>query len=60
MNISVTGLSHETAPVALRERFAFAAEELPAALAALGERYEGAAILSTCNRTELYITDQGD
>ncbi len=58
MNISVTGLSHETAPVALRERFAFAAEELPAALEALRERYEGAAILSTCNRTEVYITDQ--
>jgi glutamyl-tRNA reductase len=58
MNISVTGLSHQTAPIALRERLAFAPEELATALSGLHEVYDAAAILSTCNRTEVYITNQ--
>lgn len=57
MNISLTGLSHQTAPVALRERFAFTPDELPDILPRLGKKFDGAAVLSTCNRTELYITD---
>ncbi|MGB2712238.1 MAG: glutamyl-tRNA reductase [Conexibacter sp.] len=53
MHITLVGISHKTAPVAVRERFAFAAEELPEALPRLG----GAAVLlSTCNRTEVYVT----
>ncbi|MGR3914101.1 MAG: glutamyl-tRNA reductase [Gammaproteobacteria bacterium] len=56
MNILALGLNHETAPLALRERAAFAREALPPALrelvAAGGARE--AAILSTCNRTEIY------
>lgn len=53
MHITLVGISHKTAPVATRERFAFAAEELPEALLRLG----GAAVLlSTCNRTEVYLT----
>lgn len=56
MNIAVIGLSHQTAPVALRERFAFAPEELPGALRELTPPFDGAAVLSTCNRTEVYIT----
>jgi glutamyl-tRNA reductase len=56
VNVSVTGLSHQTAPVALRELLAFAPDELPDALERLGASFEGAAIVSTCNRTELYIT----
>lgn len=55
MQVSVVGISHKTAPVAVREHFAFGAEELPALLARLGERYAGAAVLSTCNRTEVYV-----
>ncbi len=55
MHITLVGISHRTAPVAVRERFAFAAEELPAALGRLGEAFGGAALLSTCNRTELYV-----
>jgi glutamyl-tRNA reductase len=57
MQVSLVGISHKTAPVAVREHFAFAIEELPPLLARLGERYAGAAVLSTCNRTEVYITD---
>lgn len=53
MHITLVGISHKTAPVSVRERFAFAADELPEALPKFG----GAAVLvSTCNRTEVYLT----
>jgi len=58
MQLSVTGLSHQTAPVALRERFAFAPEELPEALSRLHATLGALAILSTCNRTEVYVAAQ--
>jgi glutamyl-tRNA reductase len=57
MQLSVTGISHQSAPVALRERFAFSSEELPPALDVLRTRFGAAAILSTCNRTEVYLAD---
>lgn len=57
MRVSVVGISHKTAPVAVREHFAFAAEELPQLLSRLGQRYAGAGVLSTCNRTEVYVVD---
>lgn len=56
MQISLVGISHKTAPVAVREHFAFAADELPPLLARLGQDYAGATVLSTCNRTEVYLT----
>lgn len=53
MHITLVGVSHKTAPVSVRERFAFSADELPEALPKFG----GAAVLvSTCNRTEVYLT----
>ena len=55
MHITIVGISHKTAPVAVREHFAFSGDELPPLLARLGERYAGAAVLSTCNRTEVYV-----
>lgn len=57
MSVVVIGLSHRSAPVQLRERFAFAGEKIPGALAALRESglATEATILSTCNRVELYI-----
>lgn len=55
MNISLVGISHKTAPVGVREHFVFAADELPALLARLGAEHAGAAVLSTCNRTEVYL-----
>jgi len=56
MNVVVIGLSHRTSPVELRERFAFADEKIPGALAALRDSGVAgeAAILSTCNRVEIY------
>lgn len=50
------GINHKTAPVEVRERLAFAPERVPEALRdlrTLPELHE-AALLSTCNRTELY------
>jgi glutamyl-tRNA reductase len=54
--IVVVGLSHETAPLAIREAFAFPKERLAEALARLrSETPLGEAmILSTCNRVEIY------
>lgn len=56
MPLFALGLNHHTAPLAVRSRMTFAPDSLPGALAALvGERRaDEAAILSTCNRTELY------
>ncbi|HYI85607.1 MAG TPA: glutamyl-tRNA reductase [Burkholderiales bacterium] len=53
------GLNHQTAPLAVRERVVFHVERLQEAL---GELKRGlareAAILSTCNRTELYVSGE--
>lgn len=52
------GLDHTTAGIELRERLAFANSEIPTALRHLADpaetALEQAAILSTCNRVELY------
>lgn len=51
----VVGLSHRTASLEMRERFAFEGEALQEAIEQLRERgVEEVVILSTCNRTELY------
>lgn len=58
MSLITLGINHKTAPVALRERVVFSPERLPEALrdlAAVPTVLE-VAILSTCNRTELYCT----
>ena len=56
MNVVVIGLSHHSAPVELRERFAFAEAKIPDALKSLRESGVAgeAVILSTCNRVEIY------
>lgn len=56
MSVVVIGLSHRSAPVELRERFAFPENHIPDALARLrasGLVTEGV-VLSTCNRVEIY------
>jgi glutamyl-tRNA reductase len=61
MHILVSGVRHRTADIEIRERFALLEEEVPSALAALCacEGVEECAILTTCNRTEIYavVTD---
>ena len=56
MPLIALGLNHQTAPLALREKVALDASALPAALAELFalDGIEEAAVLSTCNRTEVY------
>jgi len=58
MTLLTLGINHKTAPVAVREKVAFAPDSLPAQLrqAIGGLGIEEIAILSTCNRTELYFT----
>lgn len=56
MSIVAIGLSHRTAPVTLRERFAFDHARIPATLQVLRDSriVDEAVILSTCNRVEIY------
>ena len=63
MALFTLGINHHTAPLSVRERVAFHAEKVQQALADLtrGNAVAEAAILSTCNRTELYVsTDTPD
>lgn len=56
MALLALGINHKTAPVSIRERVAFSPERLQDALRELVSQsvVSEAAILSTCNRTELY------
>jgi glutamyl-tRNA reductase len=55
MNLLSIGISHHSAPIELRERMWFSAEETRALLPRLREQFFSECVLvSTCNRTELY------
>ena len=59
MAVLALGLNHQTAPLDLRGRLAFAPGQLSTVLQDFRQRLQRAApeaaILSTCNRTELYV-----
>jgi glutamyl-tRNA reductase len=63
MTLLALGINHQTAPVSLRERVAFADDALATALGSLKalSTVHEVALLSTCNRTELYAVadDEG-
>ena len=63
MNVVSIGLNHQSAPLDVRSRFAVAQDALGHHLRALRAHLESqageAAILSTCNRTELYVATHG-
>jgi len=68
MQLLAIGLNHTTAPVALREKVAFPTDQLGQAVASARAWFgqtaapgftDEAAILSTCNRTELYSASNG-
>jgi glutamyl-tRNA reductase len=62
MSVLALGLNHSTAPLDLRGRFAFPGDRLVPALQALRGRLQRAAevaIVSTCNRTELFVGGPG-
>ncbi|RWR03453.1 glutamyl-tRNA reductase [[Pantoea] beijingensis] len=58
MTLLALGINHKTAPVALRERVTFAPDTLDQALNSLLAQplVQGGVVLSTCNRTELYLS----
>jgi glutamyl-tRNA reductase len=56
VNLLLVGCSYKTTPIELREKLAFDGPKLPAVLRELEARYATeAAVLSTCNRVELYL-----
>jgi glutamyl-tRNA reductase len=54
-SIVIVGANHECASVDLRERIAFSGDRLTGGSRALREHVDEGLIVSTCNRTELYI-----
>ncbi len=60
MPLLTLGLNHKTAPLAVRETAAFADAELPRVLDTLRNQVQEAAIVSTCNRTEIYVAAPGE
>jgi len=61
MTIVALGLNHHTAPLGVRERVVFHVERLGEALdEAKRLLAPEAAILSTCNRTEIYLSGEAD
>ncbi|MFM8246111.1 MAG: glutamyl-tRNA reductase, partial [Burkholderiaceae bacterium] len=67
MQLIAVGLNHTTAPLSLREKVAFPADQLGQAVASACAWFGNAhqqhfenAILSTCNRTEIYGASAND
>jgi glutamyl-tRNA reductase len=61
MAVWALGINHTTAPLDLRGRFAFAIDQVEPTLRALREsltRQPEAALISTCNRTEIYCAGE--
>ena len=61
MNVFVAGVSHKTAPVKLRERFAVSESQLAGRARELRRhgKLEEVVLLSTCNRVEVYAAPEG-
>ena len=57
-NIEILSINHQKAPVAIREKVAFAQGELVPAISALltFKEIKGCVIFSTCNRSEIYVS----
>ena len=62
MELFVAGISHHAAPIELRELYAVPPDEAPRALDRLvhGAGFEEGLLLSTCNRTEVYVRGGGE
>ena len=56
LHVVAVGLNHRTAPLEVRERYAIPTDEIAASLSKLAESSDilEAAVLSTCNRVEIY------
>jgi glutamyl-tRNA reductase len=62
VSLVVAGVNHRTAPIEIREKLCFGNPEARAALARLRDAgvASEAVVLSTCNRTEMYMIDSSD
>lgn len=62
MKLAIIGLSHKTASIELRERFAQQTRDLQAALQTLRrlDLVEEACVVSTCNRVEFYVAGRSE
>ena len=60
--LTLLGINHSTAPVEIRERVNFQPDQIDSALQSVRglQNCEGAALLSTCNRTEIYLDANAD
>ena len=61
MSVWALGLNHNTAPLTVREQFAFAADQVQTLLADFKHQFGSSAeatVLSTCNRTEVYCASE--
>ncbi|WP_130863018.1 glutamyl-tRNA reductase [Bacilliculturomica massiliensis] len=60
MNISMIGIDHSRASVAYRELFSFTRAQAAAAMKRIRDEFavDGCLLLSTCNRTELWISGE--
>lgn len=54
MKLAIIGVNHKTAPVELREKLSFG-DDLPYAIGELNALTDGSVIVSTCNRSEIYV-----
>ena len=54
--IELLGLNHKSAPIEVREKFVFCEEDIKRFSVLLkGKGFSGVVVLSTCNRTEIYV-----
>jgi len=62
VRLVVTGVNHRTAPIEIREKLAVSSSERSPLLQELKsiESVSEVALLSTCNRTEVYLVEQDD
>lgn len=59
-NIFCFGIDYKSSPIEVREKFAFSGQDLEKALQEFKNNVGPVVILSTCNRTEIYLTSLED
>src|SRR5438045_1642947 len=59
MALTVVGVNHRGASLEIRERLAYRASDIPSAIGGLRDEADAseAVLLSTCNRTEVYLVE---
>ncbi|MFC2017282.1 glutamyl-tRNA reductase [Chloroflexota bacterium] len=58
MQVCVVGVNHQTTPVGIRGKLAIGADGIRQALFSLSKNVSPGVILSTCNRTEVYVSTE--